>query len=342
MSIQRKCTLPALLAVAMAPQPVLAQEVGDRVRAFLAEGPVVGSVASARADGFELMLQGERRRFVPYRDVELLQWSTGGDTSADGFAWGMVWGFTAGLPASFVVKVDDDAGDNWFRVSIGASIVGGVLGWAVDLADNREAWTTEPLEDLVASLRRSRLSGATPSRFMVATGDTVRVSVLGVPTVGRITAIGENGFELQNGERSFFDYRLINRVEERVGTRHLWKEGMVYGAMLPLRVVAGCFAGTMGSPHADDNLGVILCMLGVPLAWVATVPGAVAGTAVGALIRRPVWAPVPVGDPGDRDDRGNRGPGDRRSPTASLVPLVAPGLGVDGRTSLELGFRIRF
>lgn len=328
-----RCAVPALLAVAMAPGPVLAQEVGDSVRASLADGPIVGSVSSVRSEGFELLLRGETRRFIPYRDVELLQWSTGRrDTSADGFGWGMLLGFTAGLPVSQVVDLtggEGDSADNWFRVSATTGLIGGLVGLVLDRADDQETWTSRPLENVVASLTGSQPVGSAPSSSVVAVGDTVRVSVLGIATVGRVTAVDEEGLELFHDERrSFFDYRLINRVEERVGTRRLWKEGLVYGAMLPLRLVVGCFEASWQSTDPYAGLGVIVCMLAIPMAWVTSVPAAGAGALVGAFIQRPVWAPVPGSD-------GSRG-------AAGLVPFVAPGSGIDGRTSLELGFRIRF
>ena len=62
-------------------------------------------------------------------------------------------------------------------------------------------------------------------------GDRVRVFVGGTTTIGAVSAVSDEGFELLgDGRRQSFAYGTIYRLEQSLGTRSLWKKGLAYGA----------------------------------------------------------------------------------------------------------------
>lgn len=133
-------------------------------------------------------------------------------------------------------------------------------------------------------------------------GDRVRVFVAGTTTIGEVTALSDEGFELigQGRRQSSFKYGRIYRLERSLGARHAWKRGLAYGAAggVALGLLLGVFqagacewltAGLLDGECAGHGLQVAV-VAGVNMG----VAGGVLGTAVGALIRRESWTPIPI------------------------------------------------
>ena len=150
---------------------------------------------------------------------------------------------------------------------------------------------------------------------LVIVGDRVRASAADTTIVGQVTRLTDQGFELGRGEmRRSFAYRDLYRLEVSGGTRSSWIEGTGDELGLFVCVVAGwlvvpwwCFGDFLGK------------------ALVGGAIGGVAGAAVGALIRREAWEPVPLGDAG-----------------VGFSPILLPQPGLGGRFGLLLGGRLEF
>ena len=187
----------------------------------------------------------------------------------------------------------------------------------------------------VLALSMSTLAVAiAPPLQAQSVGDRLRVSVMDSTHVGSVTAVSDLGFELLQGDfvRSF-GYAAIDRLERSVGTRRMWKEGLVVGLTLPPKiagaVIVGCF-GALVEDDMDSPVGVLMGIFCIGLSGVAVVfaipaaaIGAVVGAGIGALVTSEVWAPVAIDGATD------------------LSPVAAPQFGPDGRVGLELGVRFQ-
>lgn len=165
-------------------------------------------------------------------------------------------------------------------------------------------------------------------------GDRIRVSVTDSTHVGSVTVVGDLGFELMQGDilRSF-NYAAIDLLERNVGTRRMWKEGLVTGFMIPVMIggtlIVGCFRAVGevdGDSHRAGILGII-CIMATPAIVGVAIPvaviGAVVGAGIGSFIKRDAWEPIPIDG------------------TTDFSPLGAPRVGPERRTGLELGVRLR-
>lgn len=152
-------------------------------------------------------------------------------------------------------------------------------------------------------------------------GDRVRVFSGGTTTIGEVTAVSSEGFDLLGrGKRQSFSYGQIYRLERSLGARHLWKKGLAYGAGggVALGLLLGVFQasacdwltlGLLTGECAEHGLrGAVVA--GVNVGAV----GGVLGMAIGALMRRESWTPISIAG--------------RRFTVSSLVGPV--GRGVDG------------
>ena len=160
-------------------------------------------------------------------------------------------------------------------------------------------------------------------------GDRVRVSVGGTTTIGEVTAVRSEGFDLLGrGRRQSFGYGQIYRLERSLGTAHLWKKGLAYGAGggVALGLLLGVFQASacewlaLGIPTgecAEHGLRAAV-VAGVNMGAV----GGVLGTAVGAFMKRESWTPIPID--------GRR---------LKVSPMVGP-IGRAGRGGVVLGGRL--
>ena len=160
-------------------------------------------------------------------------------------------------------------------------------------------------------------------------GDRVRVFSVGTATIGAVSAVSDEGFELLgDGRRRSFAYGTIYRLEQSLGTRSLWKKGLAYGAgagfgagvLLGFLHGSACDALTLGTFSGE------CAEYGVEVAVTAGVTwGGVAGVlsmAVGALITRETWMVIPI--------RGRQ---------LTFRPMVGP-VGRGGHGGVVLGGRI--
>ena len=164
-------------------------------------------------------------------------------------------------------------------------------------------------------------------------GDRVRVSSIGgVTTIGEVADVSDDGFELVGqGRRQSFTYGQIYRLERSAGARRLWKRGLAYGAATGVTV--GLAMGLMAEAACDllpwVTVDVGQCHERWPLE-VALLAGLHLGVragglgmAVGALIRRESWMPIPI--------RGRRF---MFSPLVGPVPGRRGGVMLGGRLGL--------
>lgn len=163
-------------------------------------------------------------------------------------------------------------------------------------------------------------------------GERVRITIAGARAVGQVAAVSAEGIELFGGGRRLsFNHRQIYRLERSLGVRSRWKRGLAYGAGagvatgLALGLVAGtgCFllpVVMLGAECEEGQARNVALAAGLELGVLA---GGV-GMAVGALIRRELWMPIPI--PG----RG-----------VTFSPLIGP-IGGGGHGGLVLGGRLRF
>lgn len=145
-------------------------------------------------------------------------------------------------------------------------------------------------------------------------GDRVRVYVVGVgaAATGEVAAVSGEGFDVLvgQGRRQSFGYDQIYGLDRSLGARRLWKKGLAYGAgagaatgvVMGLMFVTGCelftelfTVVTLGLAAENDKCaeqGLEVALLaGLELGLMA---GGL-GMAIGALIRRESWEPIPVG-----------------------------------------------
>lgn len=160
-------------------------------------------------------------------------------------------------------------------------------------------------------------------------GDRVRVFVGGTTTIGEVAAAGDEGFELvSNGKRQSFAYGTIYRLEQSLGTRSLWKKGLVYGAgagfgagvLMGLLIGTTCEVLTLGVLSGDCAEHGFRVAVAAGATW-----GAVAGSvgmAVGAVMTRESWMAIPI--------RGRR---------LEVGPMIEP-TGRRGGGGVDLGGRI--
>ena len=193
---------------------------------------------------------------------------------------------------------------------------------------------------LLAFQALAMIAVATPLRgqnvadtVLVIVGDRVRASAADTTIVGQVTRLTDRGFELGRGDmRRSFAYRDLYRLEVSGGTRSSWIEGTAIG------VAAGGLVGLTQAEIPGDELGLFVCVVAgwlvVPWwcfgdflgkALMGGAIGGVAGAAVGALIRREAWEPVPLGDAG-----------------VGFSPILLPQPGLGGRFGLLLGGRLEF
>ena len=162
-------------------------------------------------------------------------------------------------------------------------------------------------------------------------GDRVRVLSGGTTTIGEVTALSSDGFELLgHGRRHAFTYGQIYRLEQSLGARSLWKKGLVYGAGggFGAGVLLGFLNGIACDALTFGILGGECAAIGLEVAIVAGVTwggvGGVLGMAVGALITRESWTAIPI--------RGRQ---------LKFRPMVGP-VGRGGHGGVVLGGRIGF
>ena len=160
-------------------------------------------------------------------------------------------------------------------------------------------------------------------------GDRVRVSAGGTTTIGEVTTVSREGFDLLGrGRRQSFRYGQIYRLERSLGAHYLWKKGLAYGAGsgVALGLLLGVFQagacdwltlGLLTGECAEHGLRVAV-VAGVNMGAV----GGALGTAIGAFIRRESWTAIPIG--------GRR---------LSFSPLVGP-IGRAGHGGMVLGGRL--
>lgn len=160
-------------------------------------------------------------------------------------------------------------------------------------------------------------------------GDRVRVFISDSTTIGEVTAVSDEGFEIVWDSTLFsFDYQSIEGLERSIGTRRLWLEGIGVGASIPIRagfgLIMACVEVADGSAAGEIFFFVFCLVPAVGIAVVGAPIGAVVGGVAGFFIHREVWALIPL------DDRLGR-----------LNPFLGPQFGPEGRVGLELGIRIR-
>ncbi|WP_419165639.1 hypothetical protein [Candidatus Palauibacter sp.] len=174
------------------------------------------------------------------------------------------------------------------------------------------------------------IGAATPVRAQQV-GDRVRVVLPDSTTIGEVTAVSGEGFEIVRDSTLFsFDYRLIESLDRSVGRKRLWLEGAARGAMIPLRIgselIVGCgrIVGDAGGGPVVSVVAYVFCFIpGVTIMVVGAPIGAVVGGIAGIFIHREEWAAVPL------DGRPGR------------LSLLLPRFGPERRVGLELGVRIR-
>ena len=170
---------------------------------------------------------------------------------------------------------------------------------------------------------------ATPVRAQQV-GDRVRVVLPDSTTIGEVTAVSGEGFEIVRDSTLFsFDYRLIESLDRRVGRKRLWLEGAAEGAMsiffIGLELIVACpFPDDADEGFVGVFVNFLFCYLpGLTIMVVGTPIGAVVGGVAGIFIHREEWAAVPL------DGRPGR------------LSLLLPRFGPERRVGLELGVRIR-
>lgn len=302
-----RCAVPIVLAFA-SPVSLWAQAVGDRVRASLSHTRLMGNVGAVSDEGFELV-QGEVRRFVVYGDVERLEWSAGSRRHLhEGFVIGASAGTVAGILAE---RSLESFGDR----TLSGMAIGAVVGMVVGVAIKRESWSSEPLDDLVASL--------TDSHPQIAPGDRVRLSVSGNTLIGSVGAVSDEGFEFEHGGllRSVA-FRELDKLEVSSGTQPL-RRARIWSSVL------GGLAGLLGAAAAQSPecwTDITLCNRR-ELMWLTggAASGAALGGGVGALFRGESWETLPL---------------DHWSFTFS--PIVAPQFGPEGTVRVGLGAYFKF
>lgn len=175
----------------------------------------------------------------------------------------------------------------------------GLLSLRVPIGRMPVTWGISGTGAATASLLAVALSSSPVSAQNI--GDRVRVSYGGTTTIGEVTAVDGEGFDLLGrGHRQSFKYGRIYRLERSLGARYLWKKGLMFGA--GTGVVAGLLLGLLHGSACDAlTLGLLsgeCAEHGLRVAVVAGVNmgavGGVLGTAVGALIRRESWTPIPI------------------------------------------------
>ena len=159
-------------------------------------------------------------------------------------------------------------------------------------------------------------------------GDRVRVSHSDSTTIGEVTAVSGQGFEIVRDSTLFsFDYQAIESLDRSIGRKRLWLEGVLIGASIPVRLglalIGGCAGAGDGSEAAAIFIALFCIIPGVAIAVVGAPIGAVVGGVAGIFIHREEWAAVPL------DGRPGR------------LSLLLPQFGPDGRVGLELGVRIQ-
>ena len=171
------------------------------------------------------------------------------------------------------------------------------------------------------------IGAATPVRAQQV-GDRVRVVLSDSTTIGEVTAVSGEGFEIVRDSTLFsFNYQSIEGLDRSIGRKRLWLEGAAWGAYIPLRIgfelILGCALAGQGNELATVLL-VVICAGPTLVLWLVGAPiGAVVGGVVGIFIHREEWAAVPLeGRPG-------------------RLSLLLPRFGPERGVGLELGVRIR-
>lgn len=158
-------------------------------------------------------------------------------------------------------------------------------------------------------------------------GDRVRVFLPDSTTIGQVTAVSDEGFEIVRDSALFsFEFQSIEQLDRSVGTKRLGFRGILVGASIPL-YVGGKILQTCGE-GVDSEAGavaiVIFCLpVAATIIVVGTPIGAVVGGIAGIFIHREEWEPIPLGDRPGR------------------LSLILPRFDLDGHIGLELGVRIR-
>ena len=169
----------------------------------------------------------------------------------------------------------------------------------------------------VAALATLLVEGLAPLPLSAQNvGDRVRVSAPGLATVGEVTAVNDEGFQM--GIRGSFLYREIERLERSMGQERQWKKGLGYGAAI------GAGVGVLGGVVLCDELGGCddgwdVVIVGLSVLTYAPLGGLV-GLGVGALVKRESWTDIPFAG----TDLG-------------LAPMVEPGATAN---TVRLGVRI--
>lgn len=130
-------------------------------------------------------------------------------------------------------------------------------------------------------------------------GDRVRVTTIGMTVVGEVAGLGDEGLQvLHGGSRQTFSYREITRLQRSAGRESRWKDGLLYGG--GCGVVAGVVYGRLwgsacetltGASGECDEIG-LQAAIWAAMTWGAG--GGLLGMGIGALIRRELWADIPV------------------------------------------------
>ena len=192
-------------------------------------------------------------------------------------------------------------------------------------ARSRDMKKTFPSASAIFAL--ALIGAATPVRAQQV-GDRVRVVLPDSTTIGEVTAVSGEGFEIVRDSTLFsFNYQSIEGLDRSIGRKRLWLEGAAWGASIPLRfgfeLIAGCVRLAKGNELAT---GLLVALCGGPTLalWLVGAPiGAVVGGIAGIFIHREEWAAVPL------DGRPGR------------LSLLLPRFGPERRVGLELGVRIR-
>lgn len=158
-------------------------------------------------------------------------------------------------------------------------------------------------------------------------GDRVRVFLPDSTTIGQVTAVSDEGFEIVRDSTLFsFKFQSIENLDRSMGTKRLGLEGILVGAWIPLslggRILVGC--GEAVDSEAGAVVFFLLCFpVAATLVVVGTPIGAVVGGIVGIFIQREEWESIPLADRPGR------------------LSLILPRFDLDGHIGLELGVRIR-
>ncbi len=134
-----------------APQPLLGQQVGDRVRATTTAGMVVGEITAVSGNGFELALDGAREDIsfsVAYAEIISLEKSRRSRTPWIAGALGGAFGGLVGLAASSRCSDQGLIGckqgavyyENTARNLFAGVGIGGALGFAVGSLLSGDRW----------------------------------------------------------------------------------------------------------------------------------------------------------------------------------------------------------